>query len=1088
MVLSRADQNVIDDVGERIAVLFSLYDSSETSEDQILDYLIAMVQHFHHIAAAAISTNHLSEAFAVLKKCENSFNETSTQRKILPSRCEANASDRDAVEALKHRTYVLLSRLEARRNREDASLQPHPVYYKKHLPPAAGSRVADAVAIASGGRRYRGASGRIGSPTRKNQDSEPASIPTLAENGCDDDGTQPVMLCPLPPLTASAAASHLASKTPTQLALDEGNEVGAPRPARDDGLITETSPNWRMRSEEHLARAARVIRAARSTVDQMLTDVEKQQARRQRHDSRSQLRDQVEEEMQASGVNLLDAAVTKIVDRTHDESHTRTSLRPGAALFVAASTATAVIAHPPQTPLTGPSKRPGNRPPRNPNATPSTPMVSSVASHHQINYPVLFEEPDHPLFRIFAEEKKQMQLGDGAEGVGASEGTKDLTRAVAPTLDPIITFSDHKRRVMQRLQTLASIPDELVLSNPLHEEMKKKVEGGVLYKPSVALNREEMEKFIPPTTVDRIMGPRKDEATWPALGSSDVVVCDEEGERSVVPSLQHLQCKKDWTALSVDYLNTCLDLCIAARKIQRLARQYMARKVVKRRADSVRIFVERNQRRLDAVFIFARALRLRVAKRKVREQQKRIQHLIEERVELELKGGGGGVATGGRSASRVGTLLTSRNSMLNESLSDGVNLGSSMFLGGQLTPLSLRSPRTRRSSSIEDRFKNQIYGLPSYIPRRRHVILRSIQKKIAARKIWRFYVEQNEEAISKLYIEALGYADHLSGATQFPYCPSGDPSNRQSSASDRASQRSSVLLDATATQREGLLFTFQSAESLLSKYSLNSIDKLVDRIAKVDGEFAPLVPVKMSEIQAEMTRKAREEDELRNLEEERMRKALAAELLIVEKRLMATMVLQRAGRGYRRRLGLHAAFIDARQTKADRLMMWITQSGSRSLSVSISGASHEHDDRKSTVALAEHSCLTPGASAEIFRLIKQRSSHLLPEFREQTIRQRVVSTTLVQSCLRSIFSAEYAQWRTLQSAARTIQALWRRHMSQRQRSDAAKCVVRATLLTAGAWGSESTQNAIRNSFSQISSPSSSVHSSSRSDALEGDSW
>ncbi len=1151
MTLPRSATVVLDDVSERIAVLFALYDSSDTSDDQILDYLINMIHHFHHIAAAAISGNRLSEAFAVLRKCDDAFTEKTTERKVLAVRCAASPADQDVVDALKQRTYVLLSRLEAKRNREAASLQPHPVYYKKHLPPVPGSRVAQSVAAIVEGRHYQRPNSAHQEETApvlrhvmiqpQQQNDAPVASPLNpsqqlagkdnAEDEEEEDEASPseggiIMVCPMPPSRITRPLQPLNAKAastlpPVGVRKDHPAGGGTASAVEGNGGDSHT---WRKRGEDHLLRAAKVVRSAKNSVNGMLTEAEQQQARVQvQRQGRTRLRDTVEEDM-ANAVGA-DALTANVMHKARGSPGT-------VAVRMVASAATAAIAPVrPVTLSTTATGRSGRRIPAG-GMTPSraaahrarsrSPLTSSAPTRAgggggfkppaSTNYSVLFEEPDHPLFKMFAIERmKALEAGGGNNSNAAINAATTLSGGS----DPLLNFSDQKQLVMQRLQMLNMIPTKHLLSVALHEEMKKKVEGGVRYKPAVPLDRTEMENFVSPVTVDRIVGPRETSPgrgsgshgssfetvrlwsnlpAWPAVSVEGVFA---HREAPVIPSLQYLQLKKhDWTILSEDYMGTCLELCVACRRIQYATRMFLAKITVAKRTAAVKAVYESTRVQMEALIIVIRVLRAAVARRRVREQQKHVQYLIDQRVELELKGGMlGGLGGKDRCRSRVGTLFaTSTSSAGMDSCSIIESLfGSSVLLGHS-------KPNRRRASSISDELlKKTLYVIPRELSRRYHEQLRGIYKKIAARKIRRFYVERTVEIVRTLFIEALGYADHLSGTTAFPYSPIDfTDASRQSSTT-------SVSEAGGREGGEGLVFTFQSPQTIIAKYSGEDVTgSLLNSIKSAQGLYAPLVHVKLSDIAANKARRARELELIHNQDEERQRKAQEVELMLIERRRSASVVLQRLGRGYRVRMWLQHVYIQVKQS-SHKIKMWGSTS-SRSLTRTNSRLSDTPFSSIRDIPVGvgggtqlvglttqvnqpedEDACITPGAEMEIMRLIKLHSSHLLPEFREEKMRERLQATILVQSLLRSHFSTAYKEWRLVQRAARTIQVQWRQYMSYKQQVHEAKASIRSSLMRSGAWDVDDV-GAGGTGIHRTGCPGSSSEGSAMSQEFKSPSW
>lgn len=617
-----------------------------------------------------------------------------------------------------------------------------------------------------------------------------------------------------------------------------------------------------------------------------------------------------------------------------------------------------------------------------------------------------------------------------------------------------------------RIKRMRTIEAKHVVCQELHEQIEARAVAQISTGRAVEnastpprLSRHDLERFLSPETIRALKIETNSRRPGDNLLSDFLLLHNSQEEEdffhqpAVWSSLPALKKVVDWTKLTPSELSTSLEVSVAVLKLQRFVRQSLARGEFHRRQRAVRRNVMIHQRWADAGILIVRSMQQYMAQRRVEAMQKRIRHLNEQRIELEMS------RIPPAAASALNSPYDAEITGLTRAPSDGTFLldpSRNAFAWRTKSPTKPMENSKRRSVGPSARSKSaasstnssgdseKAFHNPFPLFHPHHDDLHNIQKRVAARIILitvREYMLQTMEDLQNTAHTALMHL--VTGKHPMAQPMITTNSSEDGSYSGGKPPNSEVLdclsVNSSLYHDDAAPFSSNKTTSMLTKYSGNVLERMDRRRQgyREEGDdddeervYVELKRVKLSELEAAKVAAAAEAKAKQKKEWERVRRAQELERISQQIRLASLQLIQRCGRGLRKRLFLFGVMdqIHSQQAAnpgvANDYRVIRAERFSLSLSNSL-GTPTKQGER-------EDQAIPFQSDREIIRLISLRNPDLLPERARALAQDRQERVVQLQAALRGLASCLVARHRLLHRHAVRIQRAWRRVWTAKQ--------------------------------------------------------
>ncbi|CUG90626.1 Hypothetical protein, putative [Bodo saltans] len=1030
--------------------LFAMYDSKDSSNDVILDQAVFCLRKCHDAITAFTANFRFLEAHRQFQHCEDILKERISERKVISLLGDRNP-DRDVFAQLEARTFLLQRKFEAKRTAPQQS--------GNELSPLR-ERIGPAPSPAHGGggllmhkqvqrRLYAASGGRWqASPPRLEMDDDATTWSSRSKLPAKSESL------PLADDTVSTVVHDIVKVDADSRAFLAGSREHAEEMCLGPAPPTVVKPDWRQRSQAHVQRSLAVLQSAQEAIFSMrhrqeeltgkrdtsmqssIMSVQEAQERARtrlspetkRKDIRppplpkigegaaSQRRASRMAERQAELVKAeqdLTRRLEKNAEKAKKRSPRTTERNSPTATSEGASFAGVVLRE-----LSNVIRARGSQ-----DVIGADESLSHDATAPHTREPLLpprgplrLIEPDHKLFQLFADQSDTDEVSAATQhDAPFTEGEGNLSnintmRARRLKESQHLVSDGVRSRLVERVESLAAAGK---LDSPV---------------PALKMGGEEIERILSSETAQSLV--YRQSTYFPSLIEPEVAY-----SIPCWPDLKRLRKVPDWTRLRGRELMTNLELSVSTLRLQCWWRARLALRECKARAGFVYTHVTRHHQELDAVDKITRCFRVAVAKRRVETIRRRVAHVNDQRVDLELNRGvflePHSLAAAAR---RTSSLDTTANNAGTTTASPYVGVllsaeGGDDVAGfrhsrySNVSPMQKRRFRNRRSSRAQTIWLHDdevirpfMNPFPHIHPH--HDVLRSVQRRVAARTImvWiRGYMFRCLEELQQISDRCM---HHILTGEYIPHTRGTDDDDDGWGSYHQGDD------DAGG---EGFSADPFAGDGLLAKYSgdvMARIEKRWNGEGEEVTDFMQLKHVKLSVLEAE--RKQQEITVAREHEAnlEKKRRAAEVEILELQTRNESIAMMQRVGRGYRRRAALHRMH-SSHQSDKGRIQQQLGALRVEKMSLSLSAGgtylpspANHRESPKSTVTGAR-------VDSAIMELISKRNPDLLPERREEVKRQRIRNAIAIQRFCRAAGSVLRVRNRAITKYACTIQRWWR---------------------------------------------------------------
>lgn len=1040
--------------------LFAMYDSRETSDDEILDHAIFCLRRCHDAISVFTVNNRFLEAHRQFQHCEDVLRERNTERKVILALPERHP-DRDVFMQLESRTFLLQRKFEARRTA--------PIH--DAVSPLR-ERVGPAPSPAHGGGGVLLTKRRLHSSTRR--DNHASLRHSVEDFSTWSNATmEPTVEPPRSVLPAITPVMKVdTDSTPFQPRFGAGHAEATPPLTPTPPSIVK--PDWRQKSQAHVQRSLEVLQSAQATIVAMRKRREELSAKRDATINSTivevqQANERARTQRQLSPELHRDASEARSTMATAQTARTRPAR--SADRQAELDKAEHDLARRLEKSVERASKKKTHR-----NADQSCELALAATATAETSFAGLVLRGLSSVIRRSHEQPRPLpHLCDGEE---ASQ--KDANLASSPVRGPLLpprgplklldpthklfhlfeagscpeeTADDENNNengnnedsLSSRVQRLGqSSTTKHLLQDSVRCRLQQRVELlaatgslGTSPVPALKMSGEELERMFSPETAQSLKYRKTNSLFFPSLmehEASPTIPC--------WPVLSKLKKVADWTALRPRELMSNLDLSVATLKLQCWWRSVSARQERNVRASHVYRYVTQHHKELDAVDKIVRLFRFAVARRCVDTIRKRIAHVNEQRIELELNRGVfleplGSTRRSSSQDAAVGGASHYSAEYSGRHEDDSVAHSVSRHSRQQGTAHSRRRFKSRlvmvRAETIwqseEDQLRPYYNPFPRIHPH--HEPLKNVQRRAAARAIilWiRGYIFRCLEDLQQTADRCMHHI--LTGQ----YEPQG-----------LVDEEDEWGMPVTS----GFSVDPFAGDGLLAKYSGDVMQRIELRW-KGDGDqptdFMQLKRVKLSELEVEQREKEVALENEREAELERQQRLVELELLELQNRNESASLVQRVGRGFRRRIALCRAHHSHQVDQGRMHQFGALRVEKMSLSLSGGEGVGGLSGRTRSPAYRRESPTTTVSGARvdsfIMDLIARRNPDLMPERREEVKMQRVVNAIEIQRWCRAACSVRWVHDMARTKHVTVVQRWWRCIMQIQSQSRSIEADVR----------------------------------------------
>jgi hypothetical protein len=1025
--------------------LFAMYDSKDTSNDVILDQAVFCLRKCHDAITMYTANFRFLEAHRQFQHCEDILKERLSERKVITCLGDRNP-DRDVFAQLEARTFQLQRAFEAKRTAPQQSggdlLSPLRERIGPALSPAHGGggllmhkQVQRRLYAASGGRWHA-------SPPRLEMDDDVSTWSSRSKAPITS-GALPVAEDAAPTMVHNITKVDADSSVFFARHQEEQQCLGPAPP-------TIVKPDWRQRSQAHVQRSLTVLHSAQKAILSMRHRQEELTGKRDTsiqstlvdvHEAQERARTRLSPETKRKDIRP--PPLPKIGDGAASQRRASRMAERQAELVKAEQDLTRRLEKSAERAKKS-SPRTGER---------NSPTIAEGASFagvvlrglsnvirargsqdviggadesvsHEVTVPQQREpllpprgplkqlDPDHKWFHLFAD-----QVGREGSPTTCQDGSSREQDE-----DPLGNINSIRARRLK--ESMHLISDEI--RSRLVERVESLAAAGKLDSPAPALKMggEEIERILSSDTAQSLV--YRQTSYFPSLIEPEAVF-----SIPCWPNLKQLKRVSDWTRLRARELMTNLDLSVSSLKLQCWWRARLAVQERKARAGFVYTHVTRHHQELEAVDKIMRCFRVAVAKRKVDAIRRRVAHVNDQRIDLELNRGVLLEPHSINAARRASSLDAAANKSATASpyvggllsVEGGDDVGGSRHSRhSNVSPMQRRRFRNRRGTRAQTIWmQDDEVARPFMNPFPRihphHDVLRSVQRRAAARTIMSWIRGYMFRCLEELQQTTDRCMHHILTGKYIPQSRGGDDDEDGwgSHMGDDDGGGAGFAADPFA------------GDGLLAKYSGDVMARIEQRWNGEGGEvtdFMQLKHVKLSVLEAERKQKELTVAQEYEAELEKQRRVAEVEILELQTRNESIAMMQRVGRGFRRRAALYRMH-NSHQSDKGRIQQQLgaLRVEKMSMSLSAGGAylpspANHRESPTSTVTGAR-------VDSAIMELIAKRNPDLLPQRREEVKRQRTRNAVVVQQFCRAAVSAHRVSNRAITKCACIIQRWWR---------------------------------------------------------------